>query len=395
MRAFAGGYYRQLKAMYDYLGVSYHARRFLFCFSRITLRGENGQEGMHFIHSSNNHLIPPIRPRGMPLVVYLLETAYLFIWYSYFSICCFFMEPGIADTREMCENLECYFRRICLPSYFTEHYILPLMSSVATCSHADLLAFPASDLILYKCKTTGAEHYVVSDGVQEVQSRLVKGLDIRFETQVVDVKPENGKVRLSWRTNTKLGAIREEYFDSVVLAVSPAVVGAIFEPLRAAMAQISTRTVTSVVHRSNPSVPNCRVVPSGACLREADIIHFQTSQGQNPRTESLHIQRSGACVTTCPLRPVDSADAIQETSFARVLRTPESRTVVNDIFTSSQGPLRFEDEKRRSWRNGDGNVWLAGGWCWDGMVLLEGCVVSAMRVADGFGAEVPWRDVET
>jgi hypothetical protein len=43
------------------------------------------------------------------------------------------------------------------------------------------------------------------------------------------------------------------------------------------------------------------------------------------------------------------------------------------------------------WRSGDDNVYLVGGWCWDGMVLLEGCVVSAMRVADALGVEVPWR----
>jgi len=49
------------------------------------------------------------------------------------------------------------------------------------------------------------------------------------------------------------------------------------------------------------------------------------------------------------------------------------------------------NEKSSQWLNGDGNVWLVGGWCWDGMVLLEGCVISAMRVADGMGVQVPWR----
>ncbi|KAH0602386.1 uncharacterized protein H6S33_008725 [Morchella sextelata] len=37
-----------------------------------------------------------------------------------------------------------------------------------------------------------------------------------------------------------------------------------------------------------------------------------------------------------------------------------------------------------------GGVWVVGGWAWDGMVLLEGCVVSAMRVARDFGVEVEW-----
>ena len=35
-------------------------------------------------------------------------------------------------------------------------------------------------------------------------------------------------------------------------------------------------------------------------------------------------------------------------------------------------------------------MYLAGGWCWDGMVLLEGCIVSAMRIARDLGVDVPW-----
>ena len=395
MRAFAGGYYRQLKAMYEYLGVSYHARRFLFCFSRFPLEGRSEHQGVHFIHSSNNHRFPPIKPRGLPLVAYILEITYLFIWYSYFSLCCFFIEPRIANKEVTCESVEAYTKRIRLPRYFTERYLLPLMSSVATCSHSDLLGFPARDLTEYKRQTSGAEHYVVSHGIREVQCKLIRGLDIRVETQVISVKPEDGRVRLSWRTNSEFGQFREDCFDSAILAVSPAVVGAIFEPLHAAMAQIPIRAVTSVVHKRGPSVPECRVISSSASRDEADIIAFRTSQDKDPRTESLHIQRSDFCVTTCPLLPVELATVIAETSFTRVLRTPKSRKVVKDIFSPSRGPWCLEDEKRRNWRNGDGNVWLAGGWCWDGMVLLEGCVVSAMKVADAFGVKIPWRDLET
>lgn len=32
------------------------------------------------------------------------------------------------------------------------------------------------------------------------------------------------------------------------------------------------------------------------------------------------------------------------------------------------------------WVNGDEGVWLMGVWCWDGMVLFEGCVVFVMRI---------------
>jgi hypothetical protein len=73
-----------------------------------------------------------------------------------------------------------------------------------------------------------------------------------------------------------------------------------------------------------------------------------------------------------------------------VLRSPESQRIVNAIF-GAESRSCIDEKSVPLWRNGDDNVWLAGGWCWDGMVLLEGCVVSAMRVADAFDVEVPWR----
>lgn len=94
-------------------------------------------------------------------------------------------------------------------------------------------------------------------------------------------------------------------------------------------------------------------------------------------------------VTTCPFSDVSSAqNVLRSVKFLRALRTPRSRRVVNNIFGEDPtGPLL--DEKQ-SWRNGEDKIWLVGGWCWDGMVLLEGCVVSAMRVASALDVDVPW-----
>lgn len=52
-----------------------------------------------------------------------------------------------------------------------------LMGSIATCSHKELLLFPASDLINYKNTQL---HHVVWGRVREVQRKLSKRLDIRF-----------------------------------------------------------------------------------------------------------------------------------------------------------------------------------------------------------------------
>lgn len=395
MRAFASGYYKNLRAMYDYLGVRYHAQRFLFLFSRATelCNGDTHlrNEQLHFIHSSNNHRIPPIRPRRTQLFTYVLETAYLLVWYIYFSLCCFLVPPLPESGKIPCESFAQYVRRIRLPMYFISNYLLPLMSSVATCSHEELLAFPASDLVDYKRMTTGQLHYVVSDGVGEVQRKLSQRLNIRFGARIATVQPEANGLRLLWRQEKGKSEFedQEESFDKVVLAVSPAIVGAIFEPLRDSMARVPIKEVTSIVYMEEIDQYNNDFVIQEQGEPKAEIINFRTIGGASPRTESRHRLAFGNTVTTCPLEPVEASNIVQESKFTRVLRTPESRQICNALFESpNTGAM---SEKPGRWRNGVQGVWLAGGWCWDGMVLLEGCVVSAMRVADDFDVVVPWQ----
>src|ERR1700761_7295615 len=166
MRAFAGGFYNNLRALYDHLGVPYRSQPFLFAFSRVfSYNGGAMEKNTHFIHSSNNHRIPPLKPRGVTTAAHVLETLYLLLCYGWFSICCFLVMPLSSSPGMVCETLEQYVTRIRLPKYFVSHYLLPLISSVTTCPHRDLLDFPAYDVIEYKKKTHGAWHYVLCNGI--------------------------------------------------------------------------------------------------------------------------------------------------------------------------------------------------------------------------------------
>ncbi|KAF2179263.1 hypothetical protein K469DRAFT_596538 [Zopfia rhizophila CBS 207.26] len=395
MRAFAGGYYNNLKAMYDHLGVKYHSQPFLFEFAMVHAeavgrRNSNGDPS-YFIHASNLHKMPPPRPSAVATISYLAEVVYLLACYTWFSLCCFLVAPRIGH-RGLSETLDDYLKRIWLPEYFATYYLLPLISSVTTCPHKSLLAFPASDLTEYKRKTNGAPHYTVSNGVKAVQGKLVEGIDYELAALVSAVEPSSDGVRLRWKRdhdNTETES-RMETFDRVVLAVSPDIVGQVFETLRRAMSRIPTMPVESVVHNDRSTLGAEEFGESSETGHSAQLISLRTSSDGTNRTESIHVQPSGALVTTCPFSPIDPSLTLHSAIFTRVLRSPESRRIVNSIFGDTHD--YFGDEKGiLEWKNGDGNVWLVGGWCWDGMVLLEGCVISAMRVADAFGVEVPWR----
>jgi hypothetical protein len=397
MRAFAEGYYKNLIRMYKYLGVRYHSQQFVYSFEKNLVSETLGERSKdcYFVHSSNNHRFPPIRPEGISLFSWFIEIMYVAVCYFWWSFCCFWIPPILATNSHVCESLDEYIQRIMLPRHFVNFYLLPLLSSVATCSHKALLQFPARDLTEYKRQSAGGEHYTVS-GLHEVQRTLGSGLEARFSAMVTKVEVlQNERLKVVW--NISDNVIYEEIFDQVVLAVAPDIAGRIFQPLRKATAQIPTTMVQSIVQGEGMKLAMNDTTASGLASKDARVaqtIHFRTSASL-AQTESIHVHVSGAIVTTCPLSDISSAqNVLRSVKFLRALRTPRSRRVVNNIFGENLTcPLL--DEKQSSWRNGDDKVWLVGGWCWDGMVLLEGCVVSAMRVALALDVDIPWRALET
>lgn len=390
MRAFAGGYYKNLKAMYDHIGVQYHTKRFLFAFEPSPLRKPKTPTTPYFIHASNNHRIPPIRPEGVSFLRHAAEIAFLAICYLWMSICFFLVKPHVAESFGQ------YLGRIRVPQYFVSHYLVPLMCSVSTCSHDELLAFPASDLTEYKRLTHGRDHYVVTSGVQHAQSKLSEGLTIKLSAEVISVEPAGSQVKLTWKSSNNFKAkLTEKYFDRVVLAVTPDVVARIFKPLELAMMRIPRRKVESVVLQPPKSPRRLKVVEHSHKTEpeiikgfKTDTIAFRSDHDGPPQTESLHHTESGAIIATCGFdQTIKQSEVLHRWAFPRVLRSPESKLIVNEMFKERKAGK----QARFGWQNGDQNVWLVGGWCWDGMVLLEGCLVSAVRVARDFDVGVPWR----
>lgn len=271
------------------------------------------------------------------------------------------------------------------------------MSSVSTCSHAELLAFPASDTVNYKNLTQGQQDYVVCGGVRQVQSRLAQGInDVRFGAKVTMLAGDGNEVIVSWQSPIHWdGNTFSQRFDRAVLAVSADVAAKLYSPLAKTLGKIPTRRVRCSILSSHLGkyhiLRGVDISSTKGCAHHgetspSEVITFRTQCNEGgPRTEAFHTMPSGVLVNTRPLdteKEINSKETLEVAKFTRTLRTPESRAIVEQIMGRS-GP-------QEGWINGDGNIWLAGSWCWDGMVLLEGCVVSAMQVARDFGVRIPW-----
>lgn len=385
MRAFDGGFHINLKHMYDYLGVGYITQKFVYSLSKYsTVNGKKYRP--YFLHSSSNHHLPPIRPEGRGYLEWIIQLIYLAACYFWFTVCCFVVKPKVVSASNDEETLRTYLKRIRLPWRFVTNYLLPLMSSVTTCSHDALLGFPALDAVEYAKKTYRQPHYTVVSGVQDVQSKLSKELAVNFRATATSVKRIGTQVELTWIDVNDI--CHTSYFDHVVMAVPPDVVGSLFEPLREAMRVIPVIWGESIVHNDTSSIADCpRSLEKFSAKAQkgcdqAQIMHITSDLSS---TESVH-QHFSTLITNFPISPINPDKIVHRARLARVLRTPKSREIVNGIFTPDQSELK----KESLWYNGKDNVWLVGAWCWDGMVLLEGCIVSAMRVATCLGVEVPW-----
>jgi metal-dependent hydrolase (beta-lactamase superfamily II) len=262
---------------------------------------------------------------------------------------------------------------------------------MTTCSHAELLDFPAIDVIDYATRTYRQPHYTVVGGIHRVQSRISEGLVIRLHSTVTTVETAGTRCRITW-IDSQDDKVFSEQYDHVIMAVTPDVAAAIFKPLEKLLRSIPTVKGDCIVHCDTSILPDGGLVYTEAkkALEPPEIMYMISD---NNSTESVHMHRSSVLVTNFPIEPIKSNKIIHRARLTRVLRTVRSREVVNRIFSAGQSQNTLP-EKEQLWRNGDGNVWLVGAWCWDGMVLLEGCVVSAMRVAACLGVDIPWSNEE-
>ncbi|KAF4967430.1 hypothetical protein FSARC_5003 [Fusarium sarcochroum] len=412
MRASAGGYYHHLMRMYQHLRVPLHPIRFLFVFAKAsaTADGTIPQKGdareSYFIHASNLHQTPPPWPGNRGVIPHIIEILYLIVCQFWFTLACFLVAPlDTTTTSKHSESVAEYLERIRLPRRYATHYLLPLLSGVSTCTHDELLQFPASDIVNYKKLSHGQQHYAVCGGVSQVQARLTEGLqDVKLNSRVTEAVPQaDGTVLVRWQSTVDLsGRVFEQAFDRVVLSVSPDVAGRIFKPLRPTLEKLPTRHVESSVLK--PEHSWISVINSDSARRSIACMHHSagTSSAQtmtlrslfpdtgSARTEALHTMPSGVVVSTCPLHEAAQPGTINKARFIRTLRSIESRALVQELMGTSVDGKKSEADMAKPWVNGQDNIWIAGAWCWDGMVLLEGCIVSAMRVATDFGVAIPW-----
>ncbi|OAA52573.1 Monooxygenase [Beauveria brongniartii RCEF 3172] len=410
-RSVTRGYYPNLTRMYDYLRIPLRSVRYTFLYAEIQAtktqagpRPAQSTDPMAGAYFAFEKLHKPVLSRWLSgsWLWQLWQSIFIAACYVWFLASCFVVEPLITKKTNASESLQAYLQRIRVPLRFINHHLLPVLGAICTCSHEQLLDFPASDVVNFMTRSSLQRTYM-TDGVHDLQSRLVKGVkDIRLQAQVRKVERVGNGVSIQWdRHQDGSGSIPEEVFDRVVLAVTPNAAAKIFSPASYALSSIPTASIEATV--LDPSYKRIYVEERGQAPvaklfskhNHPQLMAFRThfSDAGGAQTEAWNYLPSGAICRTSPFPyALEEGKVLHRARFTRTLRTVASRSIVESVVGRSRSARNETTASEKMWVSGKDNVWVTGSWCWDGMVLLEGCVVSAMRVADEFGVAVPWRD---
>lgn len=416
--------------MYEYLGIPFQRIRLIWVYTKASATSQHdlpGTEdaetmpGSYFVYGKRLHEMLLLSPNFWTSSLrQILQTLYIAICHIWFFAACFLIQPQKIQPQQYldvdsnkkshntCESFRQYLQRIRLPQQYAVYYLLPVLSIICSCSHAEMMDFPASDVTSFVKGSFLRETYVSRGGINRVQSTLSKGIsDIRLRTRVTKVeRVDEGILIRCERIVDGKSSTSEEIFDRVVLAVSPNVVATIFSPSRSTLSVIPTVPVTSSILAPASGeislVHEKGQVPAGECSYHRGkplVMEFRTSFSDNiVQSESLHYLPSGVIVRTSPFALKTKLKGSLDTSkFTRTLRTTQSRSMVQRVMganklSSSSEVSDNSDVGADEWVNGKDSVWIVGSWCWDGLVLLEGCVISSMKVAKDFGVHIPWEE---
>ncbi|KFY20627.1 hypothetical protein V491_03563 [Pseudogymnoascus sp. VKM F-3775] len=429
MRIFSGEYYANLFKLVAQFNVPAKPRRFLFVFTR------EEHDRPYFIHASNRHRIFPPNPVPNPSIYqrirHLLLSIILALCYAAFSFGATFFPPGVSGPGEEeteTETIEHYCNRLFLPQFFLHDYLVPIFSSVATCSHDDFLSFPAVYITDYRKYTAGNDHNSVTT-MQAVQEKLVSNnlcIKLRHPITRIESQPDGTvKCTIVDLDNGKKESVQT--FAKVITATSSHALAKLYEPARPMASQLPICEAEVVVHTDYTIMSHWLNHASSS----ADILALQTrcSPSGEEWTEATHVHSSGILVTVRPViysknpTPTEAvygtmnktprlppAYVIAEDKvahkaiFYRMLSNPYRRELIRAAFSkkvpaSEKKPTEKEEllngaAKTQEWRNGDGGVHAVGSWPCDSLTLLENCVRTALTVAGTLGAEVPFQVVE-
>lgn len=364
LRVFFEGFYPNLTALYQELGVEFepvnYSASFGFLNDRTYFRYDNykvGRFSVPFLKGNQS-----INRRALRI--------------GWDALRLFFQSPrSITDGISDDTTLEEYLQRHNYSKAFAEGFLYPAFAGICTCSDASIRAYPARVVLEYlNSGLLFSAVRRVTRGTQEVVKLMAMGVhEVKLHSQVTGVfQAEDGvAVRTQEETST---------FDHVVLATQANQTSRILKNAtpdeQKLLGSFSYESSRVIVHK------DARLAPPGGETQWAPV-NFLLPNGDSAPMATIWMNVIQSMPESAPvfqtwnpvIEPVPSL-VLGEAEFERPVVNRQSMKGLERLAMLHQQP--------------DRRIWFCGSYASHGIPLLESAANSAFVIAERLGCRRPW-----
>ena len=364
LRIFCHGYYDNLLALYDHIGVeiltSDHSGIFSDEAGRVILHYGNVRLGMaRFSHlKGRNWLSPAAWTIGLQSKRFFARA-----------------KRDIARTDLADISLGEYLQHSGAGREFVDTVLLPMMSVTCTCDYQAVRDYPADLMLEYlTCGVHKIGIMSAAKGVDDIIPRMLVDVELRTNSPVAVIEPDGQQLRVV----TQAGAV--QHFDQVVIAAQAHQAAAMlsgFDDRRALLNRIPFERSTMSVHTDQEILP--------APTKGLSPVSYHVPRDSSRAEVSVDLTKAIARLsgqetifqTWNPMRRIAPNRELARVDFTRPTVTRDSRKAVIALRECLSQP---------------GNrLWLCGSYMAEKIPLLEAAVDSSVSVAEHLGAAIPWK----
>lgn len=364
LRIFCKGYYQNLTALYEHIGVNISGSDHSGAFAD----GDN-QLLFHYGKFSFNG-ISIAYPKGRSL--------FKFNTFKIARQSKRFFTAAAKDLHHINGiehwSFEQYLQHTRTPSELTEIILLPLLSVTLTCDYQSVLDYPAELILTYLSCGIAKDGIIGAEkGVDDIVPRLLKGVNLKVNCGVSSIVSENDQIRVSY------GEGESALFKHVVIASQAQQAAAMlndFDEQKALLNTVPFERSDMSVHTDATLLPESKSTLS-------PVSYFVPKHQDRPEvtvnlTQAFNKYRHVEQVfqTWNPLRDPAEGKELARVGFTRPTVTVKSRAAMAQL--------------RNIQQSANNRLWFCGSYVADKVPLLDAAVDSAIVVAKSLGATIPW-----
>lgn len=259
---------------------------------------------------------------------------------------------------------------------FLHGVIMPVLYTICTCDPKTIGEWPAQPLLVFLRQLTDGDALLrLQGGTPALVDALVQGVEVKSGSPISCVKEQNGKVFVQNNAG-------DQYeFDKVVVATPTTKIESFLDAEQfaddiALLKKFRFEDGDLVIHTDQSAMPPKRkdwAVLS--YMMDRKFTRQQFTVWLNSIEPSL-VGKSPIFQTWRPIVDIDPKKIISSVKLTRAV--VDSDTIA----------LNKELQERH--KSADRKVYFCGSWSCDGLPILESAVTSAMKIAENFGAPLPF-----